>query len=58
MKNYKAPTINEYGSVGNLTGIFGSDQVEDQSFDPNGRVIQTGEGSINQCATVNNETCL
>ena len=52
MKTYNTPTLVEYGQVGALTGIFGSEQVEDQSYDPQGRVIATGTGSINQCATM------
>ena len=51
MKTYNAPTLVEYGQVGDLTGIFGSESVQDQSFGPNGALIGTGTGSINQCAT-------
>ena len=58
MKTYQTPTLSEYGTVGALTGIFGSDTSPDQSFDPNGRVIATGTGSIDQCATVNDVFCL
>ena len=56
MKTYNAPTLVEYGQVGALTGIFGSDTSQDQSFDPQGRVIATDPtgGSINQCATMSN----
>ena len=49
-KTYSAPALTEYGTVGALTGIFGSDTVQDQSFGPAGRVIGTGTGSIDQCA--------
>ena len=52
MKTYNTPTLVEYGQVGALTGIFGSEQVEDQSYDPQGAVIARGTGSINQCATM------
>lgn len=51
LKAYAAPALVEYGEVGALTGIFGSDVVQDQSFGPAGRVIATGTGSIDQCAT-------
>ena len=52
-KVYSAPALIEYGTVGNLTGIFGSDMTQDQSFDPTGKVIATNPtgGSIDQCAT-------
>ena len=58
MKSYSPPTLVEYGSIDALTGIFGSDVTQDQSFDPQGRVIATGTGSIDQCATVNQDQCL
>ena len=58
MKTYNAPALVEYGQVGALTGIFGSDMTQDQSFDPDGKVIDTGTGSIDQCATSNQEFCL
>ena len=58
MKTYNTPSLVEYGQVGALTGIFGSDMSPDQSFDENGNVIQTGTGSIDQCATTNQEFCL
>lgn len=58
MKRYTTPEIIDYGSVGALTGIFGSEAVEDQSFGPNGELVGTGEGSVNQCATRDNATCL
>ncbi|GAB5536816.1 MAG: hypothetical protein Rubg2KO_30650 [Rubricoccaceae bacterium] len=52
-KTYAAPALTEYGTVGALTGIFGSDMSQDQSFGPAGRVIATDPtgGSIDQCAT-------
>ena len=50
-KTYTSPALVEYGAVGALTGIFGSDVTQDQSFGPQGRVIATGTGSIDQCAT-------
>jgi len=52
-KTYTAPDLVEYGTVGALTGIFGSDMTQDQSFGPAGRVIGTDPtgGSIDQCAT-------
>ncbi|GAB5536499.1 MAG: hypothetical protein Rubg2KO_27480 [Rubricoccaceae bacterium] len=60
MKTYNAPALVEYGQVGALTGIFGSDMTQDQSFDPNGKVIATDPtgGSIDQCATQNQAQCL
>ena len=60
MKTYNTPSLVEYGTVGALTGIFGSDMTQDQSFDPQGRVIATDPtgGSIDQCATVNDVNCL
>ena len=58
MKTYNAPALVEYGQVGALTGIFGSDVTQDQSFDPTGKVIATGTGSIDQCATPNDINCL
>ena len=60
MKTYIAPSFVEYGQVGALTGIFGSDLTQDQSFDPDGKVIATDPtgGSIDQCATTNQTFCL
>ena len=54
MKTYNAPTLVEYGQVGALTGIFGSEMVQDQSYNPQGALIAQGTGSINQCATMSN----
>ena len=51
MKAYSAPALVEFGKIGDVTGIFGSDVTQDQSFGPQGRVIATGTGSIDQCAT-------
>ena len=58
MKTYNTPALVEYGQVGALTGIFGTDVTQDQSFDPTGKVINTGTGSIDQCATGNTVNCL
>ena len=60
MKTYNAPALVEYGQVGALTGIFGSDMTQDQSFDPAGNVLVTNPtgGSIDQCATANQAQCL
>jgi len=58
MKTYNAPTLCEYGHVGALTGIFGSDLTQDQSYNPDGKVIDEGIGSIDQCATPNQVQCL
>ena len=58
MKTYNTPSLVEYGQVGALTGIFGSELVEDQSFGTSGEVIDEGTGSIDQCATTNQEFCL
>ena len=59
-KLYVAPSIVNYGAIGALTGIFGSDMTQDQSFDPNGKVIATDPtgGSIDQCATGDDVNCL
>jgi len=57
MKDYSAPAITEYGSVADLTGIFGSATTSDVLVDPNGRVVQTGPGSMDACPTVNFDTC-
>ena len=54
MKTYSTPVLIEFGKVGDVTGIFGDSMAEDQSFGPMGRVIATGNGSINQCATPSN----
>ena len=51
MKSYTSPQLVDYGQIGAVTGIFGAEQVEDQSYDPQGAVIARGTGSINQCAT-------
>ena len=56
--SYTSPSLVEYGQVGALTGIFGTDMTQDQSFDQNGRVIATGTGSIDQCATTNQQFCI
>ncbi len=58
MKSYNTPSIVEYGDVSSLTGIFGTSAIQDQSFDPNGHQIATGTGSIDQCATTNQTSCL
>ena len=58
MKTYTPPEIRNYGAVGALTGIFGSDLSPDQSFNETGEVIARGTGSIDQCATSNQEFCL
>ena len=54
MKTYSTPVLIEFGKIGDVTGIFGEAMTEDQSYGPMGRVIGTGTGSINQCATPSN----
>jgi len=58
MKTYEAPKLTEYGKIGELTGIFGDVTVSDTSYYPNGTVLTTGEGSIDQCATQDDVNCL
>jgi hypothetical protein len=58
MKTYEAPKLTEYGPVEELTGIFGDVTVADTSYYPNGDVLTTGEGSIDQCATTDQQYCL
>lgn len=57
LKTYDAPCVVDYGTVANLTGIFGSAAVTDTSFGPAGREIAHGTGSIDQCATRSRRLC-
>jgi len=58
MKNYEEPKLTEYGKVNELTGIFGDVTVSDTSYYPNGQILTTGQGSIDQCATSDRVHCL
>ena len=53
MKTYDIPRVTDLGDVQQLTGIFGSEQVQDVLVNPQGQVVQTGTGSIDACPTRN-----
>lgn len=55
---YQRPTLKEYGSAHSVTGVFGAETATDQSFDPNGRVDEEGRGTIDSCASEDQENCL
>ena len=57
MKTYTAPQLTDYGTVAEITAILGEPFVGDQAFDVDGNVIESGNGSINVCPTIDNETC-
>jgi len=57
MKNYSSPTLTEYGSIADLTGIFGSSLTGDVLVDTNGQVVQEGDGSVDACPTGDFESC-
>ncbi len=57
MKTYITPALTEYGDVAALTATLGNPFTGDVSFDVDGNIIETGENSINQCPTPNNEVC-
>ncbi len=57
MKTYSAPKLTEYGDVAEITATLGDPFTGDQSFDVDGNVIEDGLNSINQCPTINQETC-
>jgi hypothetical protein len=52
-KSYLQPQLAEHGSVAALTGLFGSQQVQDVLVNPQGQVVLTGTGSIDACPTQN-----
>lgn len=58
MKNYSTPKLTDYGSIADLTGIFGSSVTGDVLVDVNGQVVQEGEGSIDACPTSDFEGCV
>ena len=57
MKNYSSPTLTDYGSIVELTGIFGDAFTGDVLIDQNGDVVQTGDLSIDACASEDLEVC-
>ena len=57
MKPYIAPQLTDYGDVAEITAILGEPFVGDQAFDVDGNVIESGNGSINVCPTIDNEEC-
>jgi len=50
-KQYVSPHVEAYGSIAALTGLFGSQQVQDVLVNPAGQVVQTGTGSLDACPT-------
>jgi hypothetical protein len=52
-KTYFTPEITEHGDVRRITGLFGSQQIQDVLVNPSGDVVQTGTGSIDACPTQN-----
>jgi hypothetical protein len=57
MKNYAAPQLTQYGSISEITGIFGGPAPSDVLVNPNGEIVQEGEQSINACPTIDFEQC-
>lgn len=57
-KSYAAPELRVYGDIADVTAVFGDPFSGDVSFDVDGNVLAEGAGSINQCPTIDNETCL
>lgn len=58
MKNYLAPTLTDYGSIADLTGVLGSAFTGDVLVDTNGNVEQEGNLSINACPTQEFDICI
>lgn len=58
MKTYNTPTLTEYGSIADLTGIFGNVSTGDILVDDNGNVVQTGNQSIDACPTDDFDECI
>ena len=58
MQRYTAPKVTSYGDVAEITATLGDPFTGDTSFDVDGNVIETGINSIDQCPTVNQETCM
>ncbi len=57
MKTYQTPLLTKYGDVAKVTATLGNPFTGDLSFDVDGNVLETGENCINQCPTINNESC-
>ncbi len=57
MKTYTEPRVVDYGNVATVTATLGNPFTGDLSFDVDGNVLESGENSINQCPTINNEQC-
>jgi hypothetical protein len=58
MKHYSAPQLTDYGDVAAITATLGDPFTGDVSFDVDGNILETGQNSINQCPTENNEVCV
>lgn len=56
-KDYAAPKLIDFGGVAEVTATLGDPFTGDQSFDLDGNIIQEGLNSVNQCPTVDNQTC-
>jgi hypothetical protein len=52
-RSYTTPDIHVHGDVRRITGIFGSQQIQDVLVNPAGQVEDTGTGSIDACPTQN-----
>jgi len=50
-QTYLSPELAEHGSIAALTGLFGSQQIQDVLVNPAGAVVQSGTGSLDACPT-------
>jgi hypothetical protein len=56
-KTFAPPTLTDHGDVATITATLGDPFTGDVSFDVDGNILEQGMNSINQCPTVDNETC-
>jgi hypothetical protein len=57
-RSYEAPCLVHYGTVQDITALFGSANVQDVLVDLNGNPTSlVGTGSINACPTSNMSSC-
>ena len=58
MKTYNAPSLVEYGTASALTADSRDSSAADIFFDRNGDAQQGLNGSLDTCATRDDENCL
>ncbi|MBP5973246.1 hypothetical protein HW132_10995 [Brasilonema sp. CT11] len=56
-KSYEAPKLNNYGTVAKMTEYFGISST-DTLYGPTGAPAGNSTGTINACATANQQNCL